>query len=106
MGEKREKMVKQKEEELDNWARQKNERLKRLHKLRAKLNGGKEKTDSESKSADASSVSVAVIESQNEEGYTRLEDIPGETPSAAGSVSDLRELSTQPGSTCCGCAVQ
>eukprot|EP00090_Calanus_glacialis_P015979 TRINITY_DN25087_c0_g1_i2.p2 TRINITY_DN25087_c0_g1~~TRINITY_DN25087_c0_g1_i2.p2 ORF type:complete len:118 (-),score=29.42 TRINITY_DN25087_c0_g1_i2:13-366(-) len=100
--EKREKSMKQREENLGNWAKQKNERLAKLHKLQSKAKGGKENPKDEVKSNCASSLSISVIEGKNADGYTRLEDIPGDiSHSTPGSVTELREYRRIRNRECC-----
>merc|ERR1711915_72140 len=108
--EKREKNFKERDAELGNWVKQKNERLARLHKLRTKSK--KEKAvekDTKKKNTEVDPVtkgmSVSIIEGHRLDGYTRLEDIPGDTESTSGSVTDLRNYQERSRRDCC-CAVQ
>eukprot|EP00090_Calanus_glacialis_P043640 TRINITY_DN7729_c0_g1_i1.p1 TRINITY_DN7729_c0_g1~~TRINITY_DN7729_c0_g1_i1.p1 ORF type:complete len:136 (-),score=55.41 TRINITY_DN7729_c0_g1_i1:77-484(-) len=115
----REKEGKKREEKLGNWVKDKTARKAALKQLKNQLKRGEsQSTISSSPSSNWSrskerieeekvqgKPAMADTEKQNDEGYTKLEDIRGDFAGPEGSLDDLRDWSGKDSACCCSCSI-
>merc|ERR1712083_901022 len=103
------------EERLGSWAKDKRSRQAALSSLRKQIKKVSSKgggtSDEKLRSASSSSVQLPstglVIhpEQTTDEGYTRLQEVRGESSSAGGSLADLREVESKDGNCSSACSI-